>query len=272
MKRELWKEVDGENTYLIPKGIALEAGKFEIENKSGYKMLVSEASIREYICHAEDITEHKSNELEDSIINIGKAFGGLFETGKALFLDSLRKLETDTSSEEERSSEDVLEFSEEENNANLSDSDEDRDEISEEEIPDNVVDLNAEDSDETFTKFAQDVDDIVTNSIGELRSFFKEAQKGLKKSLKEEDTQVALRQLGQQIIAFANSLNEEEFSSESDKEHTEEEAISSDAVEMTIDPISSESTEPPPAPQDAEQNEDTPNDTDIPPDPLPDQD
>ena len=158
MKQELWKEVDGERQFLIPSGIPLEAGNLSIENRNGQQLLVSENAVYEYLASAEQIDTHQDQQINETVNELGKAFGNLFDAGKNIFQQALQDMEKSSESEDSISEND--------------------------DIPDNVVDLETEEKADKGDFFSE-MRDIFGSAKGEFRGIIDEAKKELQQSLQD---------------------------------------------------------------------------------------
>ena len=200
MSKKLWQEVEGERQFLIPEGTPLEAGSLEIENGAGDKMMVSEDFIAPYLASEEDVEEYQDQAVEETIAELGKAFSSLFQAGKELFSQALQ--DTDAQESEESSEEE-----------------------SSEEESENVVNVDFEEkSEEESEGFFAGLSGIFQESKVEFQSIFQEAKQEFKKSLRDQETAELLKSIGNQIVDFANSLQQsdsQEDSQEDDSENIE---------------------------------------------------
>jgi hypothetical protein len=232
-------------------------------------MMVSELVIDSYLASPEDVESHQEKQLEETISEVGNAFGALFQAGKELFVQAIQDAGTAHNEDSE------LEISE-----SLDSESNDAEEF-EEELPDNVIDLDQESSDEVSDEgFMREVKTILNQSAGEFQSIFSEAKEGLKKTLKEKETLDFLRNLGNQIVEFADTLelsSDEESSESSEEERKEESSKKNSSTEEDKSVDEEVSTEPPPAVQEEstsqnKNNREEDSDEEIPPSPLPDSD
>lgn len=240
MSKKLWQEVEGERQFLIPEGTPLEAGSLEIENGAGDKMMVSEDFITPYLASEEDVEEYQDQAVEETIADLGKAFSSLFQAGKEIFSQAMQDA---TSQEEEKSSE----------------------EESSEEESENVVNVDFEEkSEEEEEGFFAGLSGIFQESKVEFQSIFQEAKQEFKKSLRDQETAELLKSIGNQLVDFANSLQQEDSQEEEDSEN-----IESNEAQSTND--KPDTPEPPPAsPTDTPLQETDEDSDDAPPSPLSD--
>lgn len=240
MSKKLWQEVEGERQFLIPEGTPLEAGSLEIENGAGDKMMVSEDFITPYLASEEDVEEYQDQAVEETIADLGKAFSSLFQAGKELFSQAMQ----DAASQEE-----VEESSEEES--------------------ENVVNVDFEEkSEEEEEGFFAGLSGIFQESKVEFQSIFQEAKQEFKKSLRDQETAELLKSIGNQIVDFANSLQQED-SQEDTQEEDSENIESHHDTQPTNDEL--DPPEPPPVAHSDTPLQETEEDSDdAPPSPLSD--
>ena len=235
MSKKLWQEVEGERQFLIPEGTPLEAGSLEIENGAGDKMMVSEDFITPYLASEEDVEEYQDQAVEETIADLGKAFSSLFQAGKELFSQAMQ----DAASPNEEDSDD--------------------------EESENVVNVDFEEkSEEEEEGFFAGLSGIFQESKVEFQSIFQEAKQEFKNSLRDQETTELLKSIGNQIVDFANSLQQDD-SQEEDSENIE----SPHDIQPTNDEI--DPPEPPPvSPTDTPLQETEEDSDDAPPSPLSD--
>lgn len=245
MSKKLWKEVEGERQYLIPDGTPLEAGNLEIENSSGDKMMVSEEMISQYLASQEEVEEHQDQAVEETIAELGKAFSSLFQAGKNLFSQALQEPASENENPDDENPVDEEESEEE---------------------SDNVVDVDFEEKNgEDSEGFFSGLNEIFQESKVEFQSILNEAKEEFKKSLRDKETTDLLKNIGNQIVDFANTLQQEASESEEDSEPEESNFGSEEGTSDTD----------PPAPHPVENSETTAEKTDedsddAPPSPLSD--
>ncbi|MAA79342.1 MAG: hypothetical protein CL916_08785 [Deltaproteobacteria bacterium] len=236
MSKKLWQEVNGERHFLVPEGIPLEAGALEIESSSGDKMMVSEDSITAYLASEEEIEDFQNQTVEETIAELGKAFSSLFQAGKDIFTQALQATE---SSEEDVESEES----------------------------ENVIDVDFEEKNkESSEGFFSDINGIVQESKAEFQSIFQEAKQEFKKSLRDKETADLLKSIGNQILDFANSLQQEDPQTVEDSSEEDSSSVENDDGEdiEILDP-------PPVTNSDIIQSQNIDEDSnDIPPSPLSD--
>ena len=244
MSKKLWQEVEGERQFLIPEGTPLEAGSLEIENGAGDKMMVSEDFITPYLASEEDVEEYQDQAVEETIAELGKAFSSLFQAGKELFSQAMQDA---ASPKNEESSE----------------------EESSEEESENVVNVDFEEkSEEEEEGFFAGLSGIFQESKVEFQSIFQEAKQEFKKSLRDQETAELLKSIGNQIVDFANNLQQED-SEENTQEEESENIESPDDTPPTPDELNT--PEPPPvSPTETPLQETDEDSDDAPPSPLSD--
>ena len=240
MSKKLWKEVNGERQFLVPEGIPLEAGKLEIENSSGDRMMVSEHSIIEHLASEKDVEDYQDQAVEETIAELGKAFSSLFQAGKDIFSQAFQ---TEDDSEEESATDSESE---------------------------NVIDIDFENNDKEDSEgFFSELGDIFQASKTEFQSIFQEAKQEFTKTLRDKETTELLTSIGQQIIDFANNLKQEDSQTEDSSSDADDSEITRNSNNIVEDIENNE----PPLVANGEHSQSEENDedsNDVPPSPLSD--
>ncbi len=237
--RDLWTHKPSGSNYLIPRGIPLEVGAYELTSTSGDQIQVTQPGIQQYLATEAESEQYFEGQIQDALGQVGSLFKDLFQMGAQVFANKAEDELTDAfdqfeDSSEEDSSSDESEQSEDQAGDNASD---------------NVHRLHADKNptgsllDDLVDPF-QELKNVFADGMAEIKTAFSDLKKELANAFESPEGQDALRDLGQTITDFANNMNVDSTTPDDDNaEQVSSTAQTSPVVEVETEAATEEAPE-----------------------------